>query len=585
MVHPATAAKDAPQTFDFIVVGGGTAGCVVACRLAENPKVSVLVIEAGQNNTAEIPEITTPARAFELRGSQWDWKYKTTMIERPEYTRIEQPNPRGKILGGSSAENYYTWVRGSAATFDDWAEYGTEEWNWANTKDYFNKSATYHDDEHLYPADLVKIGNQGGPLHISHSDMIPEVKPFRDALQTAWVSKGQELTMDVYNGVQKGLFPCINSIYKGTRSNASVFVEGKDNVTIVSSTISKEIVFEADKAVGVTVIDSNHQEFTFRATFEVIVSQGVYESAKLLMLSGIGPKIDLEAKGVEVLVDSQHVGQNLQDHPIMAHVFKIKDGFGLDSHLLRAGPQKLGAVSAYRKNKTGPYSSGLLELVAFPRADNWFEKSKEYREYKAQNGGIDPFGPAGQPHFEVDFVPMFSDSFQWHFPAPAQGDYLTVIVDLMRPLSRNGEVKLNSTDPHEQPYINLNFFSHELDLIALREGVRMIDDILMNGDGMKDIIEGDYPWPMPRNSDEAMIRQILERAQTGYHPCGTCRLGKDINQGVVDPKLQVYGVSNLRVIDASIFPIIPDCRIQNDVYMVAEKGADIIKAKYPELYK
>lgn len=326
------------------------------------------------------------------------------MIDRPDYTRVEKPNPRGKVLGGSSAENYYTWVRGSAATFDDWAEYGTEEWNWENTKDYFDKSATYHDDENLYPKELAKIGNRGGPLHISHADLVPELKPFRDALTKAWVSQGQELTTDVWSGEQKGLFNCVSTIYKGTRSNASVFVEGKDNVTVMSSTFSKKIVFENGKAVAVTVIGPDGQEYTFRSRYEVIVSQGVYESAKLLMLSGIGRKADLEAKGIQVLVDSEHVGQNLLDHPILSHVFKIKDGFGLDSHLLRAGPQKDGAVAAYRKNKTGPYGSGLLELVAFPRADEYFERSKEYREYKAKNGGVDPFGPGGQPHFEVDFV-------------------------------------------------------------------------------------------------------------------------------------------------------------------------------------
>jgi choline dehydrogenase len=180
---------------------------------------------------------------------------------------------------------------------------------------------------------------------------------------------------------------------------------------------------------------------------------------------------------------------------------------------------------------------------------------------------------------------MFADAFQWHFPTPKTGDWLTVIVDLMRPLSRNGEVKLNSTDPKEQPYVNLNFFSNDLDLIALREGVRYIDDIVKNGDGMKDIISDDYPWPMPRNSDEAMIKAILDRSQTGFHPCGSCRLSKDIMQGVVDLSLKVHGVRNLRVIDASVFPVIPDCRIQNVVYMVAEKGADLIKAEYPSLYK
>lgn len=179
---------------------------------------------------------------------------------------------------------------------------------------------------------------------------------------------------------------------------------------------------------------------------------------------------------------------------------------------------------------------------------------------------------------------MFADAFQWHIPTPPTGSYITVIVDLLRPLSRNGFVKLNSTNPLEQPFININFFSNDLDLIAMREGCRMVDDILTTGEGMKDIIGEDYPWPMPRHSDEAMNKAILERSQTGFHPCGTCRLGKDIEQGVVSPELKVHGTERLRVIDASVIPVIPDCRIQNSVYMIGEKGADIIKAAYPELY-
>jgi len=242
------------------------------------------------------------------------------------------------------------------------------------------------------------------------------------------------------------------------------------------------------------------------------------------------------------------------------------------------------AISSYRWKKQGPLTSGLLELVGFPRIDDYLMTSKEYVAEKKRNNDVDPFGPAGQPHFEIDFVPMFSDAFQWHIPTPPEGDWFTIIVDLLRPLSKNGEVRLNSTNPLEQPYINLNFFSNNLDVIALREGVRFVDDILMNGEGMKDIIGEDYPWPMPRASDEAMNKMILERSQTGFHPCGTCRLSKSIEQGVVDSKLKVHGVKKLRVIDASVFPVIPDCRIQNAVYMVGEKGADIIKADHPDLY-
>ncbi|TVY23330.1 putative GMC-type oxidoreductase [Lachnellula hyalina] len=576
------------QEFDFIVVGGGTAGNVVAGRLAENPNVSILVIEAGIGNPREQSMITTPARAFETRDSEYDWAYKTTLndtekIDRPDYTRVEKPNTRGKVLGGSSCLNYYTWVRGSAATFDDWAEFGGKEWNWENTKEYFDKPACYHDDDGLFDASLSKVG-RSGPLHVSHSDLVPEVKPFRDALTKAWVSKGEKINEDIYSGRVSGLTHCMNSIYKGFRSSSYVFVEGKPNITILAETHSKNIIIKDGVATGVTVFGNNGEDVSFRAKKEVIVSSGVFESPKLLMLSGIGPEKELAAHGIKPVVKSEHVGQNLLDHPILAHVFRLKDGLGLEDHLLRAGPQHDGAIAAYRRNKSGPLSSGLLELVGFPRIDKYLAESKEYVAYKKANGDVDPFGPGGQPHFEIDFVPMFSDAFQWHIPTPPEGSWVTVIVDLLRPLSRTGSVKLNSADALVQPNVNLNFFANDLDIIALRQGVRFVDDILQTGEGFKDIIGEDYPWPMPRNSDEAMNKMILERSQTGFHPCGTTRLSKDIEQGVVDSQLKVHGVKNLRVVDASVFPVIPDCRIQNAVYMVAEKGADMIKAEYPDLY-
>ncbi|KAJ4288357.1 hypothetical protein N0V88_007395 [Collariella sp. IMI 366227] len=569
--------------FDFIVVGGGTAGCVVAGRLAENPDVKILIIEAGISNPADVDAITTPGRAFELRDSKYDWAYKTTMIDRPEYTRIEKPNTRGKTLGGSSCLNYYTWIPGSAATFDDWAPFGGDEWTWDKCREYLYKPATYHDDKGLFRPELKYIG-QDGPLPVSHSDLIPEAAGFRDALTSAWVSKGEELTDDVHNGTMRGLWKCLNSIYNGKRSSSWRYLVGKTNVTVLAKTNSKRLVIKNGKAVGVEVIGPDGKEYTFHAKREVIVSSGVFESPKLLMLSGIGPKAALAQFGITVLVDSPHVGQNLLDHPILPHVFRLKDGYGLDKHLLRAGLEKDAAVSAYRWKNQGPLTSGLLELVGLPRIDDRLGKIPEYVAAKKANGGLDPFGPAGQPHFEIDFVPMFSDAFQWHIPAPAQGDYMTVIVDLLRPLSKTGTVTLNSADPLEQPKINLNFFAEDLDIVAMREGVRWVDDLLTTGEGMKEIIGEDYPWPMPRHSDAAMDKMILERSQTGFHPCGSTRMSKDIGEGVVDGKLRVFGVEKLRVIDASVIPVIPDCRIQNSVYMIAEKGADMVKAAYPDLY-
>lgn len=232
--------------------------------------------------------------------------------------------------------------------------------------------------------------------------------PFRDALTKAWVSKGQRLTDDIYGGTMNGLTKCMNTIYKGFRSSSYVFVEGKSNVTILSSTHSKKLIIENGVAKGVTVYAPNGEELDFFAKKEVIVSSGVFESPKLLLLSGIGPKAELKAHGITQIVNSPHVGQNLLDHPILAHVFRLKDGLGLEDHLLRAGPAKDGAVEQYRKNRGGPLGSGLLELVGFPRVDEWFAQSKELAKEKERNGGVDPFGPGGQPHFEIDFVVSLS---------------------------------------------------------------------------------------------------------------------------------------------------------------------------------
>jgi choline dehydrogenase-like flavoprotein len=390
-----------------------------------------------------------------------------------------------------------------------------------------------------------------------------------------------------------GLTHCVDSIYKGQRQGSFLFVQNKPNVTILSGVHSQRLIIDPKTKIctGVSVINPTiGAQLTLRAKREVILSQGVFETPKLLLLSGVGPAAELAKHKIDLIVDSPHVGQHLLDHPIVPFVLEIKKGYALDDHLLRAGPYNEAAVSAYRRDKTGPVSSGLLELVGFPRIDERLNKYPVYREAKAANGGRDPFGPDGQPHFELDFVGMFSSAFQWHYPVPSSGDHITVIVDLLRPVSEGGEVKLNSANPLEQPNVNLNFFGSDLDIIAMREGVRWTYDVLTNGEGFKDIVVSEYPWKMPLDSDEAMNKAVLERSQTGFRkssplcsfhtcntngiisdPCGTARLSKDIKQGVVDSKLCVHGVKNLRVIDASVIPVIPDCRIQNSVYMIGEK--------------
>ncbi|KAI9930290.1 hypothetical protein MW887_012103 [Aspergillus wentii] len=556
--------------FDFIVVGGGTAGNIVAGRLAENPNAKILVVEAGVANSKDLEAIRTPSNAMELRDSEYDWAYKTTMVKRDDYERVEKPNTRGKALGGSSSLNYFTWAPGSKGTFDMWEDYGGKEWTWDPLVPYLRKSATYYDDEKAYSPDLKKIGT-GGPIPISHSELIPEMQPFRDLLTKAWKSTGQPITENIFDGEMLGLTHSVNTIYKGRRSGSFLAVADKPNITILPEVHSKRLIIDnADKTCkGVTVITKSGQELNLFANREVIVSQGVFESPKLLLLSGIGPAADLKKHGIPVIVDNLHVGQHLLDHPGVPFVLRVKDGYGMDDYVLRAHTlQNKQAIQAYQNNHRGPLGSGFLEMVGFPRIDKYLEKDPQYRQTKASNGGKDPFCPYGQPHFELDF-----------------GNYITVMVDLVRPVSEGGEVTLNSSDPLQQPNINLNYFNNDLDIIAIREGIRYAYDVLKNGEGFKDIIEAEYPWDMPLHDDKLMKRTVLDRSQTSFHPCGTARLSKNIQQGVVDPNLKVHGTKGLRVIDASVIPVIPDCRIQNSVYMVGEKGADAIKSDHPDFYK
>lgn len=571
--------------FDFIVVGGGTAGNIVAARLAESRNVRVLIFEAGIGDSIDNEDIRTPAMAMDLRGTKYDWGFKTTMVKRDDYERIEKPNTRGKALGGSSCLNYFSWVPGSKGTFDMWEEYGGKEWTWEPLVPYLRKSVTYHDDEGLFPPELKCIG-AGGPIPISHAELLPEMKEFRERLVQAWKSTGEPVTEDIFNGEMRGLTHSVNTIYKGRRCGSFLALVGKPKITVLSEVFSKCLIVDcADRCVkGVTVINGCGQEMSFYATREVIVSQGVFETPKLLMLSGIGPAAELARHNIKLIVDSPHVGQHLLDHPGVPFALRVKDSFSMDSQVLRTGRCQDEAREVYAKEQSGPMASPFLEMIGFPRIDSYLEKSPEYCAAKAANGGRDPFCPYGQPHFELDFIPLFGSAFQWHFPHPRKGSYMTVMVDLVRPVSEGGEVTLNSADPLEQANINLNYFNNDLDIIAIREGIRYAYDVLTHGDGFKDIVEDEYPWEMPLDDDEAMKRTVLDRSQTSFHPCGTARLSKCIEQGVVDPRLRVHGIKNLRVIDASVIPVIPDCRIQNSVYMVAEKGADAIKCDHRDLY-
>lgn len=255
----------------------------------------------------------------------------------------------------------------------------------------------------MYDSRFSKIAREG-PLHISHATLLPETRAFRDSLVKAWTSKGHELKEDIYNGRLEGLTHCVSTVYEGVRSSSAVYVTGKENVEIMHSTVATKINLEGYTAVSVTVVGTDGNETTLKAKKEIIIAGGVFETPKLLLLSGIGPRRELARHGIDPVITSEHVGEHLLDHPILPHVFRLKDGLGLDHILLREGPAHDSAVKQYDEDKTGPLASGLLEMVAFPRIDAQLEEYKIYHKARANNGGKDPFGPEGQPHLEIDFI-------------------------------------------------------------------------------------------------------------------------------------------------------------------------------------
>lgn len=467
------------------------------------------------SNPLDVPEIATPALAFQLVESKYDWQYPATLYDHGKYKRSEPQNTRGKVLGGSSCLNYYTWIRGSRETYDEWEYYGGQEWKWDNCLDYFQKAASFHDDNRILPHDPTNVAAKG-PLDVNPAIPISLAEP----ITKAWTSQGHKLSEDIYGGKVDGLVHLVHTIHQGQRVPSTRFIQGKSNITIKANTMVHRILFSGNNAVGIQCSPTNGNDMQkFYAKHEVILSGGVFESPKMLMLSGIGPKNDFSpltavTNGLKKQVLSPHVGQNLQDHPVCPHSFRVKDGMGMD-HVMRPGPEHEKAALQYKTTKTGPMCSALLEFSGFARGDSRLQQCKEWREQKERNNGDDPLAPQGQPHWEFDFLPVFASPFLPHVDEPQEGDYLTVVVSLLRPMSR-GSVTLRSANANDYPIINYNYLDNPVDLVGLREGVRFVDEVILRGDGLRDEIIGEYPKEVPRNSDQEMEEWVHERVTSGY---------------------------------------------------------------------
>ncbi|NQZ72679.1 MAG: choline dehydrogenase [Dinoroseobacter sp.] len=528
---------------DYVIVGAGSAGCALAYRLSEAGK-SVIVIEHGGSDAG--PFIQMPAAlSYPMNMSRYDWGYQSE--PEPHLNNRRLACPRGKVIGGSSSINGMVYVRGHARDYDHWAESGADGWAYADVLPYFKRLETWHGE-----GDADWRG-KSGPLHISRG---PRDNPLVQAFVKAGEEAGYHTTQD-YNGEkQEGFGPFEATIHKGRRwSAANAYLKPalkRETCTLVRG-LAQRVVIEEGRAVGVEVFRNGKAE-TLHANHEVILAASSINSPKLLMLSGIGPADHLKEHGITPIVDRSGVGQNLQDHLELYIQMASKQPVSLYKYWNLIGKGMIGAQWLF--TKTGLGASNQFESCGFIRSD----------------AGVD------YPDIQFHFLPI---AVRYDGQAAAEGHGFQAHVGPMRSPSR-GSVSLRDSNPASDPLIRFNYMSTEKDWIDFRKAIRLTREIFSQPAfepySGHEIQPGDAA-----QSDEDLDAFIREHAESAYHPCGTCKMGRqDDPMAVVDPDCRVIGVEGLRVADSSIFPRITNGNLNGPSILVGEKASDhILERKLP----
>jgi choline dehydrogenase-like flavoprotein len=511
---------------DYVIVGAGAAGCVLAGRLSEDPDVKVQLLEAGPPDTAA--ELHVPAMFPLVFKSGLDWDLYGE--EEPGLGGRRLYLPRGRVIGGSSSINAMIYLRGHRADFDEWAESGCTGWSYDEVLPYFKRSEDNERGE-------SEFHGVGGPLTVSDSRSL---SPFIDAQLEAAVQAGYELIEDLNVDRPEGVSRFQLTQRNGMRcSAADAFLhpaESRPNLEVTTGVFVERIVFESDRAVGVELVSNGVRE-TVRAEREVIVSGGAYQSPVLLMLSGIGPAQDLEFFGIPVR-QNLPVGHNLQDH-CMVNVNYLTDQQGLFGIFT---PENFALLESEGR---GPLTSNYPEAGGFFRTRSGLH------------------APDVEFHFAA--APFFDQGLT---PPPDNGYAFGPVI--IKPTSR-GRVGLRTPMPDSKPTVLCNFLTTEEDRASVLEGVRIALEIASQPPLQALARE---PLSVPASDSERDIMEWVERAsQTVYHPTSTCPMG-----AVVDPELRVHGVEGLRVVDASVMPTITRANTHAATIMIAEKASDLILA-------
>lgn len=530
------------NTFDFIVVGAGSAGCVLANRLSENRRNSVLVLEAGGSDSRFW--IQTPlgyARVF--FDGRVNWKYQTEATPglggRTEYW------PRGKVIGGSSSINAMVYIRGQADDFEDWKAAGNPGWGYADVLPYFKKS-----ENNLEGGD--EYHGTSGPLHVSRFTAHPIIEHYYAA--------GRELGIpitDDFNGEsQEGLGRYQMTIKNGRRwSAADAFLhpaKNRPNLRVEQQAHATRILFDGRRAKGVAYEQHGRETQVFAAK-EVIIAGGSINSPQLLQLSGVGPAELLKQHGIDIVSDMPAVGQNLQDHLFFPTAFKTK--IPSVNNLLNSRLRRFAAGLQYVLARKGPLARTITHGGGFVRTRPGLTR----------------------PNMQIYFVPA-----SFSIPKPGGGRSMnpdpfggiSVNFSPCRPTSR-GHIEIKSADYRDYPALYPNYLSTNSDIREALDGVRFVRK-MASTKALSAIIEKSLKdWPPEENEDD-LVAMIRATGTTTYHPVSTCMMGSDSARSVVDQRLRVHGIEGLRVIDASIMPTVTSGNTNAATIMIGERGAEFV---------
>jgi choline dehydrogenase len=530
--------------YDYIVVGAGSAGCVLAHRLSEDPNCSVLLLEAGgsdRNWRIEMPS----ALAHAFANMAFNWGYETEPEPHLNGRRIR--HLRGRILGGSSSINGMMYIRGHARDYDQWAQSGCEGWTYADVLPYFRRA-----EGHDRGGDRYRGAD--GPLQVTSPEMR---NPLFRAFIEAGVEAGYPRTDDV-NGYQQEGFGRADrtTSHDGRRMSAARAylrpIERRANLTIVSGALVRRVVVEKGRATGVAYARSADGESVAHAAREVILTAGAINSPQLLMLSGIGPAEELRRHGLPVLADLPGVGANLHDHPDIPIKRACLLPVSMHSDLGLYGRIKIGL--RWFLLHDGPGASNHLEAIGFIRS----------------RAGIE------HPDLQLNFLPMAIAAEERRSGVSIGRHGFTVFIDFLRPTSR-GRLCLRSADPRAHPSLLFNYLQTQHDIDALIAAVRLTREILAQPALAQFCGEELLPTADIR-SDAEITAWLREHVGTSYHPVGSCKMGRDTDRmAVVDASCRVFGIERLRVVDGSIMPTAISGNTNAPIIMIAEKAADLIR--------